>query len=240
MLLLNAARIVDLDTLIDAVWESDPPATARGQLQSCVSRLRQALPTDTVMTDPAGYGIQIGQDDLDASVFTQLIDAARASADADPEEARRLFRAALDLWRGPALAGIGSRLVRQSAAVLDEQRAVATEEWVDLELAAGRDRELVGELARLVESHPLRERLRAQLMLALHRAGRQADALAEYRRVRQVLSDELGIEPGMQLRDLHKRILTGRCAAARVRRRSADGPGAVPAADGPGFHWTCG
>jgi DNA-binding SARP family transcriptional activator/tetratricopeptide (TPR) repeat protein len=207
MLLLHPGRIVGVDQLIDAVWEDDPPTTARGQLQTCVSRLRRALPPGAILTDPAGYGIRIGRDDLDAAVFTRLTAAARAVT--GPDRSREYFRQALDLWRGAALVGIDNRAVRQAAGVLDEQRAVATEDWVDLELSGGRDRDLLAELTGLVERFPLRERLRAQLMLALYRVGRQADALAEYRRARDLFANELGIEPGAALRTMHQRILTG-------------------------------
>lgn len=207
MLLLHAGRIVSNEDLIDAVWEDSPPATARGQLQTCVSRLRRTLAPDAILTDPAGYGIRLRDDQLDAAAFAGLVAGARATTEADV--ARERFRQALALWRGPALAGTESRAVRQRAAVLDEQHAVAIEDWVDLELAGGRDRDLVAELTGLVEQFPLRERLRVQLMLSLYRIGRQADALAEYRRAHDLLRDELGIEPGPALRDLHRRILTG-------------------------------
>jgi DNA-binding SARP family transcriptional activator/tetratricopeptide (TPR) repeat protein len=209
MLLLHPGRIVGVDELVDAVWEVAPPATARGQLQTCVSRLRRALPLDTIVTDPAGYGVQVGADDLDATVFARLTAQARAHTADTPDEARRLFRTALDLWRGPALVGIDSRAVRHRAAALDELQAVATEDWVDLELSGGRERDLIGELNSLVERFPLRERLRAQLMLTLYRVGRQADALTEYRRARDALRDELGLEPGPALQELHQQILTG-------------------------------
>ncbi|MCU7727225.1 tetratricopeptide repeat protein [Actinoplanes sp. KI2] len=201
MLLLHADRVVSVGELIDAVWDEDPPSTARAQLQTCVSRLRRALPAGVIDTDPAGYRIRVGPDELDSLVHARLIARARAEGDA------ALFHEALALWRGPALVEIESPAVRRAAAVLDEQRAVATEDWIDLELAAGHERELLGELSGLVEEFPLRERLRGQLMVALSRSGRQADALAEYRRIRDVLAGELGIEPGHELRELHQRIL---------------------------------
>jgi DNA-binding SARP family transcriptional activator/tetratricopeptide (TPR) repeat protein len=207
VLLLQAGRIVGVGELIDAVWGDDPPATARGQLQTCVSRLRRTLPAGLILTDPAGYGISPASGDLDATVFAGLTAAARTAA--DPDEAGRLLRRALDLWRGAALAGIESTAVRHAAAALDEQRLVATEDWYDLELAAGRGRALIGELAEHVERYPLRERLRAQLMRSLSAAGRQGDALAEYRRARQVLRDELGIEPGTELQQVQQRLLAG-------------------------------
>jgi DNA-binding SARP family transcriptional activator/tetratricopeptide (TPR) repeat protein len=203
MLLLHADRVVSSTELIQAVWGDDPPPTARGQLQTCVSRLRRALPAGAVVTDPAGYRLRCGAQELDAAQFAQLVADARARRDAGS------LRQALDLWRGPALVEFESTPVRRAAAVLDELRAVATEDWADLELAAGNERELLGELAGLVEQFPLRERLRGQLMMALYRAGRQADALAEYRRASQVLRDELGIEPKPELTELHRRILNG-------------------------------
>ena len=223
MLLLHAGRIVGVEELIDAVWDDNPPVTARGQLQTCVSRLRRTLPRATILTDPAGYGIEAGDDELDAVAFSALMAQGRALLSADRDTARRIFRQALDLWNGPALAGIDSRAVRQAAAVLDEHHAVAIEDWVDLELDGGRDRDLVAELTGLVERFPLRERLRGQLMLTLSRVGRQADALAEYRRVRQVLRVELGIEPGAELQELHRQILTGEVAGV------APTPGPLPA-----------
>ena len=223
MLLLHAGRVVGVEELIDAVWDDKPPVTARGQLQTCVSRLRRTLPRATILTNPAGYGIEAGGDELDAVAFSALMAQGRALLAADRDTARRIFRQALDLWNGPALAGIDSRAVRQAAAVLDEHHAVAIEDWVDLELDGGRDRDLVAELTGLVERFPLRERLRGQLMLTLYRVGRQADALAEYRRVRQVLRVELGIEPGAELQELHRQILTGEVAGV------APPPGPLPA-----------
>jgi DNA-binding SARP family transcriptional activator/tetratricopeptide (TPR) repeat protein len=229
MLLVRAGRIVAVDDLVDALWDNDPPVTARGQLQNCVSRLRRLLPADTIITDPAGYGIRVEPDDLDATRFAALTAAGRDRVADQPDQARRLLRQALDLWRGPALAGIDSRAVRRRAAVLDEQQAVATEDWVDLELAGGRDRDLIAGLAGLVDRFPLRERLRAQLMLSLYRAGRQADALAEYRRARTVLKEELGIEPGPALSDLHRRILAGEVGGpAPGVRQPATGPRSLP------------
>jgi DNA-binding SARP family transcriptional activator/tetratricopeptide (TPR) repeat protein len=216
MLLLNPNRILSPDELIDAIWGESPPATARGQLQTCVSRLRRILPPGAITTDPAGYGLSLGPDDLDAEVFGRLITSARATTDED--RARQLYQQALDLWRGSALAGTESDAVRHAAAVLDEKRAVAIEDWAETELSVNGARELTAgltaELAALVERFPLRERLRGQLMLSLHRSGRQADALAEYRRARQLLRDELGIEPSPELQELHRRLLAGEEAAA--------------------------
>ena len=214
MLLLRPGQIVSTDDLIDAVWEDRPPATARGQLQTCVSRLRRTLRPVAILTDPAGYGIRVADDELDALAFTRLVARAKDSGPG----ARELLQEALALWRGAVLAGIESGPVRHQAAVLDEQRAATIEDWVDFELADGRDRDLVAELTGLVERFPLRERLRAHLMLALYRTGRQADALGEYRRARDLLREQVGVEPGTELQDLHRQILLGGVEASRPRR----------------------
>jgi DNA-binding SARP family transcriptional activator/tetratricopeptide (TPR) repeat protein len=203
VLLLRAGHVVSVAALVDAVWGTDPPATARGQLQTCVSRLRRVLPPGAIDRDPAGYRIDVRAGELDAAEFGRLVAAAREHRDAD------LFRRALGLWRGAALDGLDSSAVRQAATVLDDQHVAAIEDWADLELAAGRERDLVVELSALVDRFPLKERLRGQLMLALYRSGRQGDALAEYRRTRTMLTAELGVEPGRELQELQTAMLTG-------------------------------
>ena len=214
-LLLRAGRVVPLEELIDAVWEERPPATARAQLQICVSRLRHrlaglGLPPKVIVTDPAGYGIRVDPADLDAEVFARTVEAARAAVAAgQPASARSRYRAALALWRGPALSGIASRSVRRRAQALDEQRLAALEECVDVELRLQQAADLIDELTESVDRHPLRERLRGQLMLALSAVGRQADALAVYREGRRIYAEELGIEPGAALQELHQRVLAG-------------------------------
>ncbi|MET8266105.1 BTAD domain-containing putative transcriptional regulator [Micromonospora arida] len=220
LLLLRAGRLVPVDELIDAVWEERPPATARAQLQTCVSRLRRrftelGLAPETIITDPVGYGVRTAPNDLDAEVFTRTVEAARAAVAAGRlAEASEGFRVALALWRGPALGGIPSRSVRRRAQTLDEQRLTALEECVDVELRLGQAAELIEELTDSVDQHPLRERLRGQLMLALSSVGRQADALAAYREGRRFYADELGIEPGAALQELHQRVLAGDLALA--------------------------
>jgi DNA-binding SARP family transcriptional activator/tetratricopeptide (TPR) repeat protein len=215
MLLLRACRTVPIDELMDAVWGEDPPVTARGQLQTCVSRLRRALtatglPGDVIVTDPVGYGFRPDAVEVDAEVFTRLVGAGRTAVSAGRlPAAREHFRAALALWRGPALAGIPSAGVRRAATALDDQRTAVAEECVEVELRLGRDGELIDELTALVAQHPLRERLRGQLMRALCGVGRQADALAVYRDGRRALVHELGIEPGPELQELHQRVLAG-------------------------------
>ncbi|MFF5082330.1 BTAD domain-containing putative transcriptional regulator [Actinoplanes sp. NPDC000266] len=203
MLLLHPGRVLGIAVLADAVWGADPPATARGQLQTCVSRLRRVLPAGVIHSDPAGYRLDPAPGELDAAEFGRLTAAGRE--DHDPAKLRQ----GLDLWRGDALAGIESHAVQLAAAVLDQRHVDALVDWVQLELAAGHERDLLGELATAVDRWPLQEKLSGQLMLALHRAGRTADALAEYQRARVALRDELGLDPGPELRDLHAAILTG-------------------------------
>ncbi|MFI6261208.1 BTAD domain-containing putative transcriptional regulator [Micromonospora sp. NPDC051006] len=227
MLLLRSGRIVPVEELVDAVWEERPPATARAQLQTCVSRLRRRfvqldVPPQTIVTDPVGYAVRIGPDELDADVFARGVDVARAALAAGQlAEARRHFRGALALWRGPALSGIPSRSVRRRAQALDEHRLAALEECVDIELRLGHAAELLDELTESVDQHPLRERLRAQLMLALAAVGRQAEALAVYRDGRRLYADELGIEPGAALQELHQRVLAGDLALSAPERLPA-------------------
>ncbi|MBG6069147.1 AfsR/SARP family transcriptional regulator [Micromonospora ureilytica] len=238
MLLLRAGRLVPVDELVDAVWDDRPPATARAQLQTCVSRLRRrltelGLAPELIVTDPAGYGVRTAPNDLDAEVFARGVEAARAAATAGRlVDARAEFRAALALWRGPALGGIPSRSVRRRAQALDEQRLTALEECVDVELRLGRAAELIGELAESVDQHPVRERLRGQLMLALSSVGRQADALAVYREGRRTYADELGIEPGAELQELHQRVLAGDLALAGREARPTAPVRSLPRAIG--------
>ncbi|WP_250028261.1 AfsR/SARP family transcriptional regulator [Paractinoplanes maris] len=203
MLLLHAGRVLGVGTLADAVWGADPPATARGQLQTCVSRLRRSLPADAIRSDPAGYCLTPGAGELDAAEFTRLVAGAREHQDP------ALYRRALDLWRGDTAAGIDAHGVRQAAVVLDQQHVAALEGWAELELAAGHEGDLIGELSAAVDRFPLQEKLSGQLMRALYSAGRPADALAEYRRIRSVLRDELGLDPGRELRDLQAAMLSG-------------------------------
>ncbi|AKG46536.1 BTAD domain-containing putative transcriptional regulator [Streptomyces xiamenensis] len=211
LLLLEAERIVPVDRLIDGVWGKEPPATSRSQIQICISSLRHQLSAaGLITTRPPGYRLRTGEHALDLADFeTRVADGRRSAAEGRLRQAAGAFRTALALWRGPALHGIGSRLVRGGVAQLDEQRLALHEECLELELAAGEHQRLVGELAALAAAHPLRERPRALLMTALYRSGRQAEALTEYRRTRETFIEELGIEPGEGLRRLHHAILTG-------------------------------
>ncbi|MGA4847115.1 AfsR/SARP family transcriptional regulator [Streptomyces sp. G5(2025)] len=209
-LLLEPGRVVSADALIDAIWGDRPPDTARSLIQSYVSALRRALSPDVIETQPPGYLIHADADVVDRAAFERLTARGRqAAAAGDHAGAARLLSEALALWRGPALGGIGETL-RAMADQLEEARQAALEERIAADLAqAGRETELVAELTALVATHPTRERLRGQLMLALYRLGRQADALAVYAEGRDVLAEELGIDPGPGLRAMHEAILRG-------------------------------
>lgn len=227
LLLVNADRAVSLDTLIDAVWDERPPSTAKRQVQNSVSALRRLLEeggrdpdpavTPTIAAEGSGYRLRLGAGTLDARLFLVQVDKAhqlRAAGETDLAAAE--LRTGLRLWRGPALAGLAGRTLEAAAARLDEQRRTAIEECVELELQLGRHADLVGELAELVASHPLRERLVGQLMVALHRSGRQSEALEVYRGLREVLAEELGLEPGARLRKLHAAILRDDAGSAEA------------------------
>jgi DNA-binding SARP family transcriptional activator/tetratricopeptide (TPR) repeat protein len=195
MLLLHANEVVSTERLIDALWEGERPRAARKTLQVYVSQLRKVLGRDRVHTKPPGYLLRVDGDELDLTRFQRLVDAGR-------------LKEALLLWRGPPLAEFAyERFAQGEIARLEELRLASLERRIAHELDAGRHAELVGELGVLVRDHPLREQLRAQLMLALYRSGRQAEALAAYREARRVLVDELGIEPGLFLRELEKAML---------------------------------
>jgi DNA-binding SARP family transcriptional activator len=212
MLLLNANGVVSVDRLEEAVYGDEPPPTARTQAMIAISSLRRLLAGHgdeaTISRRAQGYALQIGDARLDVLRFGALVTAARAAREAgDLDGATTNYRDALRLWRGPALDGIDSLPVRALATRLDEQRLAATEERLELELELGRHHELIGELVGLAEQFPLRDRLHGQLMLALHRSGRTAEALQAYHRVRRMMIDELGIEPGGELQRLQHAIL---------------------------------
>jgi len=231
-LLLEAGRVVPLTRLAEAVYGEAPPTTSRTQIQNAVSALRKLLGEhglpEAIETRPPGYLLRIPPGSLDLHRYESQVRAAREAQ--APAEAAERFRSALALWRGPALEGVDSDVVRMAADRLDEHRMAALEECLDVELRLGRHRDLVGELTAAVAEHPLRERLRGQLMLALYRAGRQADALEIFRRGRQVLVDELGLEPGEELRSLEREILSGTAPVveAPVMERRANVPRLLP------------
>jgi DNA-binding SARP family transcriptional activator len=199
LLLLDAGRVVPVERLIDELWGDTPPATAATALQVYVSKLRKALGEGAIRTQPPGYAIAAEQ--IDVRVFEQLSAQART---AEPARAAALLREALSLWRGTPLSDVELPVER---ARLEELRLGAVERRIDAELALGQGAELVPELEALVAQEPLRETFRAQLMVALYRADRQAEALDAYRDARRLLVDELGIEPGERLQRLEQAIL---------------------------------
>jgi DNA-binding SARP family transcriptional activator len=204
MLLLHANEVVSVDRLIDALWGTELPSTAAKTVQVYVSRLRKEL-GDRLVTRAPGYALRVERSELDLAQFEQLLAEAQRS---EPARAGATLRRALALWRGPALADLAYESFAQpEIARLEELRWAALEQRVDADLAAGRHAELIGELGALVAEHPLRERLRAQLMLALYRSGRQAEALSAYRQAQRELSDELGLEPSEELKQLEQAIL---------------------------------
>jgi DNA-binding SARP family transcriptional activator/tetratricopeptide (TPR) repeat protein len=227
-LLVEHGRVVSVDGLAQALWGDHPPATARHQVAIGVSRLRKALAgagagPGVIATCAPGYRVADGW--LDTRCFEERArQAHEALAAGDREEAARLLRAGLSLWRGPALSGIDRPFAEIEAARLEERRLMVTEEHIGLELDLGRHEELVGDLLALVRAHPLRERLRSLLMLALHRAGRRAEALAVYQDGRRQLIETLGVEPGPQLRAMHQALLRDEPAwdHARPPRRPGD------------------
>jgi len=209
VLLLDANRVVSRDRLIDALWGEDPPDTARNTIQVYISQLRKLLPEGALETAPPGYRLVIEADTVDLFEFVRLSEEGRTALGAgDAAGAADTLRAALALWRGAPLADLAWEPFAHGEIVrLEELRLAALEDRIDADLALGRHGQLVGELELLVAEHPLRERFRAQLMLALYRSGRQADALAVYQRARRTLVDELGIEPSESLRQLERAIL---------------------------------
>jgi DNA-binding SARP family transcriptional activator/ABC-type oligopeptide transport system substrate-binding subunit len=209
-LLLHANEVVSRDRLIDALWGDRPPGTAEHSLDVQISRLRKALaPDDLLLTRSGGYDLQVPAEQIDTRRFESLLERARrANADGRPKDALAVLRQALELWRGPALGDIAYEdFARTEAERLEELRLVATEERIDAELALGHHDRLAPEIEALTARHPLRERLRGQQMLALYRAGRQAEALRVYGDTRRRLLDDLGIEPGQTLRELEQSIL---------------------------------
>ena len=208
LLLLNANRVVATERLIDDLWGDSPPSTARAALQVYVAGLRKALTagSTSLRTRTPGYVLEVEAGSLDLDRFTQLCREARETPIREHRAA--LLHEALGLWRDDPLPELRTEPFSSTAvAQLEQLRLGALEERIDADLALGRDAALVTELEALVAEHPYRERLRAQLMLALYRSGRQADALDAYQAGRRVLQDELGLEPGKELRNLEAAIL---------------------------------
>ncbi len=208
MLGLEANRMVTADHLIEGLWGEQPPASAAKMVQNYVWRLRGALSDAGVeiVTRGRGYELRIDPDCVDVRRFETLLGEAGRAAEAG--EQVDAAREALALWRGPALADVADEpFAAPEIRRLEELRVEAAELAIDADLAAGRHQEIIGEIDALVGEHPLRERLHAQRMLALYRCGRQAEALEAYRHARRTLVDEIGVEPGPDLRRLHEAIL---------------------------------
>jgi DNA-binding SARP family transcriptional activator len=204
-LLLDAGRVVPTEQLVDRLWGEEAPKTVTTSLQNAISRLRRELGEELLETRAPGYVLKVDPGQIDANQFERLLRSARGAA---ARERRELLVQALSLWRGPALAEFAfEQFAQAEIRRLEELRLVAVEERIDADLELGRHGDVVGELEALVAAHPLRETLRRQLMLALYRSGRQAEALDAYQEARARFVDELGIEPGPELRQLQAEIL---------------------------------
>ena len=219
-LLLHPNEVVSSDSLLDNLWGDAAPASARKIVQLYVSRLRKSLGDDALTTRSPGYVLPVEPEQLDAQRFAHIYEEAKeALAAGKAREAAETLREALELWRGPALADfLYEPWAQTHAARLEELRLAAISDRVEADLALGREAEIVGELEALIAEHPLRERLRSQLMLALYRCGRQADALTVYQDARRTLVDELGIEPRRSCASSSRR------SCVRIPTSTADRP----------------
>ena len=212
MLLVHANEVVASGRLLDELWGAGP-GTDTAVLRVRISQLRKALRSagcdQLLQTRPRGYVLKLDRDQLDLGRHERLTAEAGVVLGHDPACAAARLRGALALWRGPPLADFAYEPFAQSTiGRLEELRLTTLEKWIEAELAAGREREMVGELRPLVAEHPLREGFRAQMILALYRAGRQAEALEVYRQTRSLLVGELGVEPAPALQQLHRAVLT--------------------------------
>jgi DNA-binding SARP family transcriptional activator len=228
ILLLRANQVVHRDRLIDELWGDSPPAAARETIKVYIGRLRKVFGENgssaTLLTRGGGYVLEVDPEQVDVNRFEELAAQGSAALEAgDVRNAASLLRDALSLWRGPALGGVGDvAFAPAEQDRLEEKRLVSLEERIEAELALGRAGAVIPELRQLIRHYPYRERLHRQLMLALYRSGRQADALAAYQQARALLVGELGIEPSTELQQLEHRILTHDSAL--------DGPATEPEA----------
>lgn len=214
LLLLHAGEVVAVDRLVGELWGEHPPRTATTSLQNLVAQTRKLLGHDALVTRPPGYTLQVDADRIDVACFERLVREARGQT---AERRVAILRDALALWRGPPLADFTFESFAQTEIRrLEELKLDALEERIQAELELGLGGELVAELESLVAQHPLREQLRGHLMLALYRAGRQAEALQAYHDARRVLVDEMGIEPGPGLQQLYRSILRQEGGLARA------------------------
>ncbi|MEE1746718.1 MULTISPECIES: AfsR/SARP family transcriptional regulator [unclassified Streptomyces] len=225
-LLLRGGRTATAAELIDAIWGDEPPSQALATIRTYASRLRKVLDPQTLVSDAGGYAIRAGQDAVDVHVVGDLAaEAEKARAGGDRSQARNLLNKALGLWDGEALASVPGPYAENQRTRLEEWRLQLTESRLDLDLEVGCHAEAVSELTALTAAHPLRERLRELLMIALYRSGRQAEALAVYADTRRLLADELGVDPRPELAQLQQRILR----ADEELARPADEPAPAPA-----------
>jgi WD40 repeat protein/DNA-binding SARP family transcriptional activator len=225
LLLLRANELVTSERLVEELWGESPPATAHKMLHNQVSALRQALGRNgRLETQGSAYRLNVAPGECDVDRFEELLASARAELDLDPDAAAAKLGAALALWRGPALSELAyEQFAQTEIARLEERRWVAFEARVEAELALGRHADLISELEAAIVEQPLREHLRGQLMLALYRCGRQADALEAYRAARRTLVEEVGVEPGAELRALQDAILAQDPALDPPRAELPDG-----------------
>ncbi|HET9382655.1 MAG TPA: AfsR/SARP family transcriptional regulator [Streptomyces sp.] len=243
-LLIHSGTTVSADYLLRAVWDTEPPATARAALQSCVLRLRRifakyGIANDTIEAVPGGYRMRMDTETLDLLHFRELVRSAGAAADIDTEA--DVLREALALWHGPVLANVSSqRLHRDEAPRLTEQRLRVLERLCDIDLARGRCHEVLAEVWDAARHHPERERFSEQLIEALYRTGRQTEALVQIRAVKERLKEDFGIDPGAPLQRLEMAILRGEAlhtspvrAIGAVEARAGRVPKALPAAAPP-------
>jgi DNA-binding SARP family transcriptional activator len=242
-LVVEAGHSVSVERLADELWGERPPRSAANAVQAHVARLRRLLgPTDdpavreTIVTEPAGYLLRLGSASTDAEQFRRLSAEGRAAAASDPDRAAALLDRALALWRGPALADCrGGPICAAEADRLEEQRLVVLEAFYEARLRSARSDGITGELERLAEQHPLRERFSDLLMVALHRADRRSEALAVYERVRLRLAAELGVEPGPSLRGRREALLRHGPSQPSFAVRELDFEGVEEFGGYPGF-----
>ncbi|HEY7592188.1 MAG TPA: BTAD domain-containing putative transcriptional regulator [Actinophytocola sp.] len=234
LLALSCNQVVPVDTIVEALWDNDPPDSAIGQIQTSVWRLRKLITGMApgarrndleLVTRPVGYMLTLDPAGLDLTAFQEAARQGQEDLRAERyEEAASRLRRGLDLWRGRAFDDVPGAFAQAEATRLEEQRLCALEDRIEADLALGRHRDLTPELTKLVREHPLRERIRGQLMLALHRSGRQAEALATYQEAYRLLSSEFALQPGEQLQNVHREVLAARPAGEAVEESAPQGP----------------
>jgi DNA-binding SARP family transcriptional activator len=213
-LVLERGKVVSAEKLVDVLWSSDPPASARIKIQTHVSQVRRLIgdtprtPDSLLQTRQPGYLLNAEGADIDLAEFETLTtQAGTASGEGQYAAASELFAAALALWRGPAFADVRSSVIRAAATVFEQRRILAIEGKAEADLALGSSHTVVSSLSAAIGSYPFRERIRAMLMVALYRLGCRADALRVYRDGYEIMTTDMGMEPGPQLQSLHQRLL---------------------------------